>query len=245
MRSRTLFALALFVAVFLWGCGTPGTEHAATATDDAVAVAERATAMTARSGDAGSEKSQVDPSTAVAYAATGGATAIAAPGKAIKDGQNTTTGNVQTGIMLAGATDSQMVYATAMIENDKSLQSIGAQIDTLLVTWSAEGGQTAANATMLTELRTSYETRFDALSKLGQAAMPQSVDFSKLSTLGVFNWSSGYAVGAEQKPMSDAEAVAARGAAIAQWQAIKAIATESEDDVVDGGEVPPTTRPAE
>ena len=191
--------------------------------------------MTPRSGDSTAEKSQVDPSTAVA--ASMGATAIAAPTKAVKDAQNSSTGHVQTGFMLGGATDSQMAFVNGLIEKDKSLQSIGAQIDALLVAWSAEGGQTPANAKMLTDLRESYEARFDALSKVGAKAMP--TDLSKLTTLGVFNWASGYGVGAELQPMSAAEATAARAAAIAQWQAIHGIATNDDEAVVDGGTADP------
>lgn len=229
-----LFRIAAVAALFLFtaGCGT--TQDAATATDDAMALAEKASAQAPRSGSAKSEKSQVEPSTAVATSM--GATAIAAPTRAVKDGQSTSTGHTMTGFIMGGATDSQMAYVNGLLEKDVALQSIGAQIESLLSAWNAEGGQTPERAAMLTDLRAEYEVRFDKLAKLGSAAMPASVDLSKLTTLGVFNWASGYAVGGEQKPMSTAEAAAAKAAAIAQWQAIRAIVTGDEEAPVDGGD---------
>lgn len=231
--NKHLISAALLALALMPACAS--TDHAAEAADDGVAVAEKAMALAPRSGDANSSKRGVDPSTGVAYSAMGAATAIAAPQKAYKDAQNTSTGHVQTGFMVGGATDSQMSFVNGLIEKDVALQSIGAQIETLLAAWNLEGGQTPANADMLVALRKEYEARFDKISALGSAAMPSKVDLTKLTTLGVFNWSSGYSIGTDPGPMTEGEATAAQSAAIAMWQGITATATQNEDAVIDGG----------
>lgn len=236
---KMAFAAALAAAALTTttGCTSTGKSEQ-DVTDDALALAEKARAFAPRSGDAGSEKSQVDPSTGMAYTSMGDAFGIAAPAKAFKDSQNTATGTVQTGMMFGGASGEQIQFAMKLIQTDRSLTSIGAQMDSLLALWDAEGGQTEANAAMLVALREQYEARYNTLAEYGKAAMPNVPDFSQLTTMGVFNWQSGYVVGSTPEAMSDAEAEAARAAGVAQWQGITAIATKTGagESPVDGGD---------